>query len=259
MRGVKSLPTRDVDPSFANLAVGIVERNPLYGYEAVRHNVVREGGALGDGLESAPGEIRGFEDLAWLFASNQANFGMISMALDEAAYLYRLARSLRGATCLEIGRFKGGSSFLLAAAIDNESTLVSIDNHSKMQRTFSGADLDRELSEALARYGLNAKVKLLVGDSATFPVAGESYDLIFIDGDHTYEGVRQDWLNVRCGLKPEGHVLFHDAGSTRPSAIPHEGVARFVGELERAEAARLVRAGAVGTLVHLRRVGERLS
>lgn len=38
----------------------------------------------------------------------------------------------------------------------------------------------------------------------------DSYDLIFIDGDHTYEGVRRDFLNYRGLLSERGVILFHD-------------------------------------------------
>jgi hypothetical protein len=38
----------------------------------------------------------------------------------------------------------------------------------------------------------------------------ESYDLIFIDGDHTYEGVKRDFENYRGLLSERGVILFHD-------------------------------------------------
>lgn len=36
------------------------------------------------------------------------------------------------------------------------------------------------------------------------------FDFIFIDGDHTYEGVKADWENYHDMVKPGGAVGFHD-------------------------------------------------
>ena len=43
-------------------------------------------------VEQWPPDVRGFEDLAFLFSSNQLNHGVASLQIDEAALLYRLAR-----------------------------------------------------------------------------------------------------------------------------------------------------------------------
>ena len=47
---------------------------------------------------------RNFEDLDWLLRSNPANKGLLLMQFDEAAFLFRLVRSLPAAQILEIGR-----------------------------------------------------------------------------------------------------------------------------------------------------------
>jgi predicted O-methyltransferase YrrM len=36
------------------------------------------------------------------------------------------------------------------------------------------------------------------------------YDLVFIDGDHTYESVSADWENYSPMVAPGGIVAFHD-------------------------------------------------
>lgn len=36
------------------------------------------------------------------------------------------------------------------------------------------------------------------------------FDFIFIDGDHTYEGVKADWENYHTMVRPGGAVGFHD-------------------------------------------------
>ncbi|MDB5341890.1 MAG: hypothetical protein JWP89_267 [Schlesneria sp.] len=59
-----------------------------------------------------------------------------------------------------------------------------------------------------------SNVRLLVGDSPTVGAAfSEPIDILHLDGDHSYEGVKKDfeaWVNC---LKPNGRVIFHDTQS----------------------------------------------
>jgi hypothetical protein len=43
-----------------------------------------------------------------------------------------------------------------------------------------------------------------------FLLDGETVDLLFIDGDHSAEGVRKDWEMYRGLLSPDGITAFHD-------------------------------------------------
>ena len=36
------------------------------------------------------------------------------------------------------------------------------------------------------------------------------YDMLFIDGDHSYEGVKQDYEMYSNLVKPDGQIVFHD-------------------------------------------------
>lgn len=40
------------------------------------------------------------------------------------------------------------------------------------------------------------------------------FDFIFIDGDHTFEGVKADWENYHGMVRPGGAVGFHDTSRT---------------------------------------------
>jgi predicted O-methyltransferase YrrM len=206
------------------------------------------------GVSGWPDRVDGFEQLAFLFASTPLNRGIASLDLDEAAYLYRLVRALGPATIAEIGRFRGGGTFLLAAAMPDGSRLVSYDTHLKVGAPDAGAELDSELRAALARYGLADRVELVVGDSRSAPAPAEPCDLVFLDGDHSYEGVRADYERWETLLRPDGHLLLHDALAERALAVPHDGVAQLAAEIERDERSGLRRVGSAGTLLHLRKV-----
>ncbi|WP_239404649.1 class I SAM-dependent methyltransferase [Frankia sp. Cj3] len=60
-------------------------------------------------------------------------------------------------------------------------------------------------------------------------LGNEPIDLLFIDGDHTYEGVRQDYEMYSPLVRPGGVIAFHDVGPH--PAIPSVGVGRFWSEI----------------------------
>jgi predicted O-methyltransferase YrrM len=199
-----------------------------------------------------PERLAGFEDLAFLFSSNRLNRGVASLDLDEAAYLYRLVRSLEPGTLVEIGRYRGGSTLLIAAAMHPESRLVSYDIHVKAGGEDVGAELDRELRAVLERYGLADRVELVVGDSRTAP-GPDRCELVFVDGDHSYAGARADYERWRTVLPEGGHLLIHDALALHELAFPERDVVRLAQEIEREDGSGLRRAGGAGTLLHLTR------
>jgi predicted O-methyltransferase YrrM len=58
--------------------------------------------------------------------------------------------------------------------------------------------------------------RLFIGDSQEEETRDKvkefcpQYDLIFIDGDHSYEGVKRDFDLYKTLLSPRGHIIFHD-------------------------------------------------
>jgi predicted O-methyltransferase YrrM len=175
-------------------------------------------------VERWPERVEGFEDLAFLFSGNQLNHGIASLQIDEAALLYRVARDGGPGTLAEIGRFKGGSTVITAAAMDAGAELWSYDLSSEN---------DRELLDALRRLGLDARVHLVVGDSRSVELPPAPLRSLFVDGDHSYEGARADYLRWRGLVAPGGNLLFPDAVDTGGYGNHYPGIARLVAEIER--------------------------
>lgn len=118
----------------------------------------------------------------------------------EAEYLFLLAsRARRG--IVEIGRLHGGSTFLLASAND-KVPIYSVD--------IGPAD-DAQLKHHLQQHRRGENVQLIVGDSqhTEYPEITE-YDLLFIDGDHSYDGCMADLENWYPKLAAGGQVILHD-------------------------------------------------
>jgi predicted O-methyltransferase YrrM len=194
-------------------------RIPLLGRKLIVELVIADRERRGTGftqIRQWPDAITGFEDLVFLFGSTVLAHGMASLRLDEAAYLYRLVRDERPAVIVEIGRYRGGSTFLLAAALE-QGLLHSYDVETRQGHP--GAELDRELQGALDRYGLSSRVHLHVEDSQTANPATAEVDLLFIDGDHSERGVRADFERWAPLVAPGGHVLLHDAVDA-PDFVP---------------------------------------
>jgi predicted O-methyltransferase YrrM len=182
-------------------------------------------------VERWPESVRGFEDLAFMFSSNQLNHGVASLQIDEAALLFRLARDIESGPVAEIGRFKGGSTVVFASALPAGVELWSYDFHVALRPDMPGEQLDEELRAALVRLGLDGKVHLLVADSRTAEPPPGELALLFIDGDHSYEGAKADFDRWRTFVRPGGHVLLHDAVDTGGYGNVYPGVARLVGEI----------------------------
>lgn len=116
---------------------------------------------------------------------------------------------------LEIGTANGGTLFLLCRAADPDAKIVSVD----LPGGWFGGGYPKWKTTLYQRFtGANQELHLLRADShnaQTFAsveglLGGRMFDFIFIDGDHTYEGVRQDYEQYRKLLAPGGVIGFHD-------------------------------------------------
>ncbi|GEM_PF-1475939 len=187
------------------------------------------------------GRDLGFEDCGFLFFLHSANRGVLRMDFDEAGYLFKIARSLAAPNIFEIGRLQGGTVLLLAIAADENARITSVD--------IEPWD-DEELMRALADLGAHERVTLLTCDANSLDPLPETYDLILIDGDHRYEGVKKDFERWKTALKPGGHLLFHDAANARRFATGNPDVMRLVAEVSLTHADQLRRQPDVGSIVH---------
>jgi len=118
-----------------------------------------------------------------------------------------------------------------------------------LRADLSGPELDADLRAALERFGLVAPVHLLVADSRTAEPPPRACELVFVDGDHSYEGARADYLRWRELVAPGGSVLFHDAVDTRGYGNHYAGVVRLAGEIERDDR-ELERQPDAGSIAH---------
>lgn len=119
----------------------------------------------------------------------------------EAQYLFMLA-SRAELGVVETGRFHGGSTFMLAWS----NRVVPIHSVDIVPQN------DELLQSYFVKHGIGTNVDLIVGDSqrTKYPHVGE-FDLLFIDGDHSYEGCTADLENWYPNLSVGGHIVLHDS------------------------------------------------
>lgn len=141
----------------------------------------------------------------------------IGCTIEDYEFIYGLTALLRPKTIVEIGTNTGVSSIVMALALKENNIDGKI-------YTF---DISREWLDIawkqIKEMNLGMYINGWLGDSTNAKNLNiREYDLAFIDGDHTYEGVKKDFDNLKHKAK---YILFHDTQSC-------EGVTKFINELE---------------------------
>jgi predicted O-methyltransferase YrrM len=151
-------------------------------------------------------------DEAYAFA--EVEIGIVQKR-EEIQWLFELVRAARPRIVLEIGLDLGGTFFLWSRAAAPDAHLLAID-------TTPPGRLGVWSAFPLVRRGFavgSQRVSLLMGrdshSQTTFRrvarlLGGRSIDFLFIDGDHSRDGVRQDFDMYSPLVAPGGLVAFHD-------------------------------------------------
>lgn len=133
----------------------------------------------------------------------------------EIEACYRAVLALRPTRVLEIGTARGGSLYLWTQAATDDALIVSLDLPGG---AYGGAypECRAPFYEAFARPG--QRLVLLRGDSHKAESRQRVVDLfgaapldfLFIDGDHTYDGAKADFLQYGPLVRSGGLIGFHD-------------------------------------------------
>jgi predicted O-methyltransferase YrrM len=140
---------------------------------------------------------------------------------DQARVLWDAARAVAApGRIVEIGSFRGRSMIVLACAAPEGVELVAIDPHGGSDRGPQEIDADAQRGDAdntafesnLARAGVRDRVRhvRMFARDAIDQVAGD-IDLLYIDGAHRYQPVREDIELWGARVRPGGAMLMHDA------------------------------------------------
>ena len=160
---------------------------------------------------------------------------LLSMTSSEVLAIGAMVRIMRPVRILEIGTFEGHTTVNLAANAPASGHVFTLDLPPDWGRRYAlevpdihvnaatGSHTGRQFADSPHADGITQ----LWGDSAEFDWEGHGpFDLILIDGCHSYEYAVSDTRNALRVLRPGGAIVWHDYGML-------EDVSRAVDEYSR--------------------------
>ena len=161
-----------------------------------------------------------------LIFSSRAKYLRPWQHMSEILELAKLIDERKPETILEIGTARGGTLLLSALLADPEALILSIDLQYGM---YGGGYPDWKIPLYKSFRQYNQQIELIQGDSHSAAVReqleraldGRKIDYLFIDGDHTYDGVKQDFEMYKQFLSDDAFVAFHDIVSDKAPVPDH--------------------------------------
>ena len=189
-------------------------------------------------FESATAALSDLDQAVHFAVSSQfTHYGVDVGANQKPTELVALLETLKldpPRRVLEIGTSRGGTLWLFTRVAAPDAVLVSVDlpgngvlfsypaRHVRLYRSFARA---------------RQRVELLRQDShsteairAIERMTGGSIDFLFIDGDHSYDGVKKDFELYGPLVRDGGLIAFHDIAPGREALVG--GVPRFWTEVK---------------------------
>lgn len=119
-------------------------------------------------------------------------------------------------TIAEIGVYEGVNTLMFRQAMADDGTVVAIDPYVRSFFGLLGFGWHRRIAHrevARTQRGSVIWVERLGHEAPTDPRVADilPIDMLFIDGDHSWEGVERDWLAWRTNVEVGGIVALHDS------------------------------------------------
>jgi predicted O-methyltransferase YrrM len=148
---------------------------------------------------------------------------------SEITALLRYLQQRPPRTVVEIGTASGGTLLLLASVAADDATLVTLDlpRHFSRERLHRAVARSRQVIHTVRGDSHAPETKALVQEL----IGGSPIDFLFIDGDHSYRGVKADYEDYAPLVAPGGAIAFHDIVPGPEEFVG--GVPAFWQELER--------------------------
>jgi hypothetical protein len=171
---------------------------------------------------------------------------------SEAELLYGLAKGLSANNCVvEVGAYRGRSTVALAfgSIAGRQAPVYSIDPHEEFVGPLGGrfGSIDRgHFMQKMVELGLFHIVRLV--NLSSDAIAGrwsQPIGLLWVDGDHSYDGVSRDFNAWKDKLSDDADLVFDDA------VEPNSGPGKLVREITATDTFTVV--GSVGKSVHLKK------
>jgi predicted O-methyltransferase YrrM len=162
--------------------------------------------------------------------------------LQRRSEFLELVTLLREQNCkylLEIGTYKGGALFVFSQLAASDATVISLDFpgtfFGKLHRASQALLFRKLIRKGQSFYSLRSdshrpETLAIIRNI----LQGNKLDFLFIDGDHSYDGVREDFKMYAPLVRDGGLIAFHDISPCEASARePRKEVYRFWEEVKR--------------------------
>lgn len=139
----------------------------------------------------------------------------------------KIVRESEPETIVELGTARGGTFYTFCRSVPSASTVISVDLP-------KDEDSQVPLKQFLNAFEPKKDTFFIRASSHEQPtveelenvLAGDTIDLLYIDADHSYDGVKTDFHNYKHLLADDGMIAFHDVASA-------DGVCQFWNEIKR--------------------------
>lgn len=134
---------------------------------------------------------------------------------EEIRQLAQFVASKEPDTVLEIGTADGGSFYTWARYFDTATHLISLD----LPGGEFGGGYNKRKTDIYRRFAPHKRMEFVRDNSHDLTVKNrvaelipnsKAIDFLFIDGDHSYEGVKQDFEMYGDLVAEDGVIAFHD-------------------------------------------------
>lgn len=172
-----------------------------------------------------------------------------------------LARQAAGRRVMaEIGVWHGVTTTRLRESMANDGTLYAIDPYPVGRLGFS---IQRRIAQSEVRKARNGMVEWIRTTGAEAarslaPILAGKLEFVFVDGDHSFEGLKADWEGWSGLIAPGGVVALHDSRATSATPIHQAGSVRYTNEVVRNDR-RFQIIEEIDSLTALRREGSQSS
>jgi len=179
------------------------------------------------------------------------------LLLIESAELYLLSKQINSSNPIicEIGVWKGKSSYIFAKGLKPNGILYSIDpfdgdgdiaSKDSYKNGIENLNISllQNFENTMKKYFLWERIRVLpfLSAQARSKFFETKIDLLFIDGNHDYDAVKEDYFLWSGLIPPGGVIVLHDVGAIHvdgPRRVAEEFIfgnskwknARIVGEM----------------------------
>ncbi|MTJ07924.1 O-methyltransferase [Anabaena sp. UHCC 0204] len=131
---------------------------------------------------------------------NQLPCGAWSTPLADIVMLLKVIVCTQPKKLMEVGSFRGYTALYMAQHISPDAKIVTVDRYPEHGEAY----LNTPYASIIERRVGETNTEMFQQDSK------DSYDLIFIDADHSYSGVKNDTELVLPLVSQNGFIVWHD-------------------------------------------------